>query len=95
MGFRFKIAGRVGECDGMKWLMLFDENHLQGGFQSRMKQLAAELLARGDSVDFICFRQNPFEQVADECPERCRVHQGRIASTRSVLTVTRASPATS
>lgn len=68
----------------MKWLFLFDENHVRGGFQTCIRELATEVLEHESQVDILCLRKNPFKELQKRFPERCAILSGPFLETRSL-----------
>jgi glycosyltransferase involved in cell wall biosynthesis len=68
----------------MKWLILSEHPWLRGGLQSRTLEFARTLLEGGDHVDFVCFCENPYNELATEFHDKANILPPPNLNTRSI-----------
>ncbi len=68
----------------MKWLLLSDDAYLRGGLQTCIREIARAAIDRGHKVRIVCLQRNPFESLAEEHPDECKVSVVKRVEPRSL-----------
>lgn len=68
----------------MKWLLLSDDAYLRGGLQTCIREIARAAIDHGHKVRIVCLQRNPFESLAEEHPDECKVSVVKRVEPRSL-----------